>query len=50
MKRILYWILFLAAFKPALSQNIDKIINATEADRIERILSADEMQGRIHSR
>lgn len=46
MKRILYWILFLAAFKPALSQNIDKIINAAEADRIERILSSDEMQGR----
>ncbi len=28
------------------SQNIDKIINATEVGRIERILSADDMQGR----
>ena len=28
------------------SQNIDKIINAAEVDRIERTLSADEMQGR----
>jgi len=28
------------------SQKIDKIINAAEADRIERILSADDMQGR----
>ena len=28
------------------AQNIDKIINAAEVDRIERILSADDMQGR----
>ena len=28
------------------SQNIDKIINATEVERIEKILSADDMQGR----
>jgi len=28
------------------SQKIDKIINATEVERIERILSADDMQGR----
>jgi len=28
------------------SQNIDKIINAAEVERIERILSADDMQGR----
>lgn len=28
------------------AQNIDKIINATEVERIERILSADDMQGR----
>jgi hypothetical protein len=46
MKRIFYSIILLAAFKPALAQNIDKIINATEAERIERILSSDEMQGR----
>lgn len=30
----------------ATSQNIDKIINATEVERIEKILSADDMQGR----
>lgn len=28
------------------AQDIDKIINATEVERIERILSADDMQGR----
>lgn len=28
------------------AQNIDKIINAAEVERIERILSADDMQGR----
>ncbi len=28
------------------SQNIDKIINAAEVERIEKILSADDMQGR----
>ncbi len=30
----------------AASQNIDKIINAAEVERIEKILSADDMQGR----
>ena len=30
----------------ATAQNIDKIINATEVERIEKILSADDMQGR----
>ena len=30
----------------AFSQNIDKIINAAEVERIEKILSADDMQGR----
>jgi hypothetical protein len=29
-----------------IAQDIDKIINAAEAERIERILSADDMQGR----
>jgi hypothetical protein len=28
------------------AQDIDKIINATEVERIERILSSDDMQGR----
>lgn len=35
---------FLSLF--SFSQKIDKIINATEVERIERILSADDMQGR----
>ena len=30
----------------AVSQNIDKVINAAEVERIEKILSADDMQGR----
>ena len=33
-------------FFSAASQDIDKIINATEVERIEKILSADDMQGR----
>ncbi|HEY5368985.1 MAG TPA: hypothetical protein VIJ75_08335 [Hanamia sp.] len=40
---------FLVAFFFTLitySQNIDKIINAAELERIERILSSDKMQGR----
>ena len=28
------------------SQNIDKIINANEVERIEKILAADDMEGR----
>lgn len=48
MKRIFYlFILFAACKTPqAQSQQIDKIINATETERIERTLSADDMQGR----
>ena len=47
----MYKILLLPAFLllnifSASTQNIDKIINAAEAERIERILSADDMQGR----
>ncbi len=41
----LHSILMLCFFSAA-SQNIDKIINATEVERIERILSADDMEGR----
>ena len=37
--------LMLTGFAAA-SQNIDKIINAAEVERIEKILSADDMQGR----
>ncbi len=46
MKKILLTIT--AGFLGLLSfaQNIDKIINAAEVERIERILSADDMQGR----
>jgi hypothetical protein len=36
----------LLCFFSAASQDIDKIINATEVERIEKILSADDMQGR----
>ena len=46
----LYKVLFSSALLfcafSASSQNINKIINATEVERIERILSADDMQGR----
>lgn len=38
--------LFLLCFFSALCQDIDKVINPLEAERIERILSADDMQGR----
>jgi Peptidase family M28 len=45
MSKICYFLLLLVATS-ANSQSIDKIINATEAERIERVLSADDMQGR----
>jgi len=38
--------ILLLCFFSATAQNIDKIINATEVERIEKILSADDMQGR----
>ena len=46
MKRIL--LTAVAGFLSLLSfaQNIDKIINPAEVERIEKILSADDMQGR----
>ena len=46
MKQILLVITsgFLSLF--SFAQQIDKIINAAEAERIEKILSADDMQGR----
>lgn len=44
-KLLLPVFLLLNAFT-ATSQNIDKIINAAEAERIEKILAADDMQGR----
>jgi hypothetical protein len=42
---MLHSILMLCFFS-AFSQDIDKIINAAEVERIEKILSADDMQGR----
>lgn len=46
MKKVLF--VFCTGFISLFSfaQNIDKIINATEVERIEKILSADDMQGR----
>lgn len=38
------WLIFL--FTAGQSQSIDKIINAKEVKRVEKILSADDMQGR----
>jgi hypothetical protein len=48
MRKIFYLFILLAACKPGKSQSqqIDKIINPTETERIEHILSSDEMQGR----
>jgi len=43
-KLILTCLLFVSV--SGFTQDIDKIINATEVERIERILSSDEMQGR----
>src|SRR5882672_3701728 len=44
-KLLLSSALMLSGFA-AVSQNIDKVINAAEVERIEKILSADDMQGR----
>ena len=46
MKKILLIQVLLLCSTFSFSQNIDKIINAAEVERIERILSADDMQGR----
>lgn len=46
MKRFLLAGLLATAGSFAYSQDIDKIINAAEVERIEKILSADDMQGR----
>lgn len=48
MKKIFFLFIILAACKTpqVQSQQVDKIINATETERIEKTLSADEMQGR----
>lgn len=44
--RLIFSFILLVATAACQAQNIDKIINAAEAERIERILSSDEMQGR----
>ena len=41
-----YFILLLLVNQTAFCQSIDKIINATEVERIERTLSSDAMRGR----
>ncbi|HEY4876536.1 MAG TPA: aminopeptidase, partial [Puia sp.] len=44
-KLFLTWLLVTITFF-VFAQNIDKIINANEVEKIEKILSADDMQGR----
>ncbi len=46
LKKIALCSVALLAAKQSFLQSIDKIINAAEVERIERILSADDMQGR----
>jgi len=46
MKKIMLIGLLMPITHFVFSQDIDKVINATEATRIEKILSSDEMQGR----
>jgi Zn-dependent M28 family amino/carboxypeptidase len=46
MRNILLLIVLLTSSTFSFCQNIDKIINAKEVERIERTLSSDEMQGR----
>lgn len=46
MKRISLLLLAVTTTSFAFSQDIDKVINAKEVERIEKVLSADDMQGR----
>ncbi|MEP6711933.1 MAG: M28 family peptidase, partial [Ferruginibacter sp.] len=46
LKKILFPVILSAIVFSASSQNIDKIINAGEVERIEKVLAADDMQGR----
>jgi hypothetical protein len=46
MKKSLLMLLSLGATVFSFAQNIDQIINAKEVERIERVLSADDMEGR----
>src|ERR1700730_6950337 len=45
MKR-LQLVIWLVAYSVSYSQSIDMVINPQEVERIEKILSADDMQGR----
>lgn len=45
MKQIVLLLCALFSFNLSYSQNIDKIINAQEVERIETFLSSDRMQG-----
>ncbi len=46
LSKLLFASALLLCFFSAAAQDIDKIINVTEVERIEKILSADDMQGR----
>jgi hypothetical protein len=46
MKKLLLSAALLVAANFSFAQNIDKLINASEVERIERTLSSDDMQGR----
>jgi peptidase M28-like protein len=46
MSKSIFALSLLLSSLVSFSQDIDKIINATEVERIERILSSDDMQGR----
>jgi hypothetical protein len=46
IKNLILFTVLLAGNTFCIAQDIDKVINAAEAERIERILSADDMQGR----
>lgn len=46
MKRILLFSVIQLSYFLTFAQDIDKIINAAEVERIERILASDDMQGR----
>src|SRR5215467_14395421 len=45
-KKIFSFVILLLIGKISFSQSIDGIINAGEVERIEKILSSDDMQGR----
>jgi hypothetical protein len=46
IKRILFSVALVVIGSLSFSQSIDQIIHVSEVDRIERVLSADDMQGR----